>query len=145
MHLSRYSYKVNDNFLDYEFTSIGPKGYIKKVARFTRLAGNIFSLGFGDLQEKTDDIDDMTVTNNGDSRKVLATVAHIVYDFTAKHPNARIIARGSTASRTRLYRMGITNHWNEINSDFKLFGRKNKIWQAFEIGKEYDTFLIQRR
>jgi hypothetical protein len=121
----RYPYKVNDNFLDYEFTSIGPKGYIKKVARFTRITGNVFNLAFGDLQEESDEIDDMTVTNGGDSYKVLTTVASIVYDFAIKNTDTWIIAKGSTSSRTRLYRMGINNHWEEINNDFEILGFKN--------------------
>ena len=30
MNLPKYIYRTNDNFLDYEFESIGPKGSIKK-------------------------------------------------------------------------------------------------------------------
>jgi hypothetical protein len=145
MELPRYLYKTNDNFLDYEFNSVGPKGHIKKVVRFTQIGANVFNLGFGDLDERTGEISDISVTNNNDSRKVLATVASTVQDFTLQYPDAWVIAKGSTPSRTRLYRMGITNHWEGINTDFEVFGLKDGEWQPFETRREYDAFLIQRR
>jgi hypothetical protein len=144
MQLSHYSYKTNDNYLDYEFVSTGPKGRIKKIVRFTQIGSNVFNLGFGDLDDQTGEISDISVTNNNDSRKVLATVASTVNDFTLQHPNTWIIAKGSTISRTRLYRMGITNHWQEISRDFEVFGLKEGSWQPFELRKDYDAFLVRR-
>lgn len=136
MQLPRYSYRTNNNFLDYEFGSIGPKGHIKKVVRYTEIRKNIFNPGFGDLYEETGEI---SVTNNNDSRKVLATVASTVQDFTLQYQDAWIIAKGSIPSRTRLYRMGISNHWQEINNEFEVFGLKEDEWQPFELRKEYDA------
>jgi hypothetical protein len=100
MNLPRYSYKTNHNFLEYEFISVGPKGHVNKIVRFTEIATAIYNLAFGDLDEKTGAIDDMNITNNSDSRKVLATVAYIVHDFTLRYNKAWIVAQGSTASRT---------------------------------------------
>jgi hypothetical protein len=145
MQLPRYSYKTNNNFLDYEFSSSGPMGNIKKVVRFTQIGTNVFNLAFGDLDVQTGDISDTSVTNNNDSRKVLATVASTVHDFTLHYPGASIIAKGSTVSRTRLYRMGITNHWTAINNEFELFGLREGVWQPFELRRGYDAFLIRRR
>ena len=145
MQLPRYLYRTNNNFLDYEFNSIGPKGSIKKVVRFTQIGVNIYNLGFGDLEEQTGEISDISVTNNNDSRKVLATVASTVHDFTLEYPETWVVAKGSTVSRTRLYRMGITNHWEEIKKDFKVFGLKDAAWQPFELRRDYEAFLIRRR
>ena len=47
-------------------------------------------------------INDLSITNNGDSLKVLATVASTVYAFLEKHPNAYILATGSTNVWTKL-------------------------------------------
>ena len=82
MKLSRYAYKTNDSFLDYEFTSEGPRGHIKKIVRFTQIGPGVFNLAFGDLHEETGEISDTAVTNNNDSRKVLTTVAATVHDIT---------------------------------------------------------------
>jgi hypothetical protein len=145
MHLPHYLYKINDNFLDYEFVSVGPKGGIKKIIRFTQITTNLFNLGFGDLDEKTGEINDIKVTNNNDSRKVLATVASVVQDFTLKNNKAWIGAKGSTRSRTRLYQMGIANHWSAINSEFFVFGLQDGSWQPFKLQNQYDAFLIHRK
>ena len=109
MNKPKYLYKTEDKFTIYEFVSEGPKGRIKKMVEYTETATeNVYNLGFGDFDETTNAINDLSVTNNGDSLKVLATVASTVYAFIEKHPNAYILATGSTNVRTRLYRMGIT-------------------------------------
>ncbi len=51
-----------------------------------------YNLGFGDKDEKTGEISDLVITNNGDSQQVLATVASTVYAFTDKNPTAWITA-----------------------------------------------------
>ena len=145
MQLPRYSYKINGDFLDYEFISEGPKGSIKKIIRFTEIGRNLFNIGFGDLEESTGNINDIVVTNNGDSRMVMATVASAIYDFIIKYPDALIAAKGSTPARTRLYRIGITNHFAEINQSFHVFGLTDKSWEPFIKGKTYDAFLIQKK
>jgi hypothetical protein len=145
MELSHYTYKINENFLDYEFSSIGPKGHIRKVVRFTQISTNVFNLAFGDLDEKTGKISDIIVSNNNDSRKVLATVAATVHDFTLQYPDVWIIAKGSSLARTRLYRMGITNHWNEISTDFEVFGLKESTWESFKARRDYEAFLVRRK
>jgi hypothetical protein len=145
MYLPRYTYEINESFLDYEFTSIGPKGAIKKIVRFTEIDAHIFNLGFGDLDIETGEINDLNVTNNNDSRKILATVAAAIHDFTLQYPGVWIFAKGSSLSRTRLYRMGITNHWDQIDSDFELFGLTEIEWERFEKRREYDAFLIRRK
>jgi hypothetical protein len=145
MHLPRYAFKTNENFLDYEFSSNGPKGNIKKVVRFTEISTHIYNLAFGDLDDDSGEISDIVVSNNNDSRKVLATVAATVHDFTLQHPGAWIIAKGSTLSRTRLYRIGITNHWDAIEPDFEVFGLKENNWESFEKRRDYEAFLVSRK
>ena len=145
MLLERYKYSINENFLDYEFNSEGPKGIIKKIVRFTYITENVFNLAFGDLGEETGKISDMVVTNNSDSRKVLATVAATFYDFTLQYPEAVVLAKGSSYSRTRLYRMGITNHLSIINADFEIFGLKAGHWELFKVEETYDAFLARRK
>jgi hypothetical protein len=103
----RYQYKTEGQLEFFEFYSEGPKGIIKKVVEYQRTSNNnIYNLAFGDYDEKVKGINDLSITNNGDSLKVLATVASTVYAFTDRHPKSWIIATGSTSVRTRLYRMG---------------------------------------
>lgn len=90
-------------------------------------------------------MNDLSVTNNGDSLKVLATVASIVYVFLEEYPDAYIFATGTTAVRNRLYRMGITNNLAEIKEYFQLFGLTEKSdWIKFVVGDDYEAFLITK-
>ena len=59
----------------------------------------------------------------GDSEKVLATVVAAVYSFCEYFSGAWIYATGSTAARTRLYKMGINKYFDIVESDFKLYGK----------------------
>jgi hypothetical protein len=147
MNKPKYLYKSEEYLKIYEFISEGPKGRIKKIVQFTETGTeNVYNLGFGDYNEKTKSIDDLAVTNNGDSLKVLATVASTVYAFTEKYPEAWIFATGSTSVRTRLYRMGITNNLAEINQDFKVYGlTENGEWTEFIVGEDYEAFLITKK
>lgn len=132
MQLPRYRYKTNNSFLDYAFVSEGPRGNIKKIIRFTKIDRSVFNVGFGDLDEETGEISDTVITNNNDSHKVLATAAATIHDFTIQYPGAWVIAKGSTLARTRLYRIGITNHWEEIKTEFEVFGLISGEWILFE-------------
>ena len=145
MHLPKYKYKTNESFLDYEFESIDPKGKIKKVVRFTEIKTGVYNLTFGDLDISNGEISDTVVTNNSDSKKVLSTVAAIVFDFTEKYTESWVVAKGSTHSRTRLYRMGISNHYEEISELFEVFGLEDISWVKFERRKDYTPFLVRRK
>jgi hypothetical protein len=56
-----------------------------------------------------------------------------------------VYATGSTPARTRLYRIGITRFYEEIQLDLILFGRIGKEFYEFEPGTEYEGFLAQRK
>ena len=146
MKYDKYELESDKKLLVFEFTSVGTKGQIKKLIQYTETnLKDYYNLGFGDKNEKTGEIDDTTITNNGDSQKVLATVASTVYAFTDKYPDAWIYAVGSNNARTRLYRMGITNNLLEIKKDFEVYGLKEGQWHEFRKTTEYKAFLIRRK
>lgn len=148
MNKPKYIYKSEEQLKVYEFISEGFNGQIKKMVTYTYTGTeNIYNLGFGDYNEETKTIDDKSITNNGDSLKVLATVASTVYAFTEKYPNAFIFATGSTSVRTRLYRMGITNNIEDIKTDFVVYGLsiETNQWEEFVAGEDYEAFLVTRK
>jgi hypothetical protein len=147
MNKPKYFYKSEEYFKIFEFVSEGSKGRIKKMVQFTQTGTeNVYNLAFGDYDDVTNSINDLSVTNNGDSLKVLATVASTIYAFIEKHPNTWIFATGSTNVRTRLYRMGITNNLVDIKEDFEVYGfTQFGIWEEFVVGEDYEAFLITKK
>ncbi len=104
-----YEYETNTDFLDYSFQSSGPNGVIHKIARFTFLQDSVYNFGFGDLNQSTGEISDIVESHNGDSDKIVRTLASIIYDFTLKYLNVHIFIKGTTPSRTGFYQMNISN------------------------------------
>jgi hypothetical protein len=101
----------------------------------------VFNIGFGDV-DKDGNINDLIITGNDDSQKVLATVSLTIIKFFEKYPECYVFATGSTKSRTRLYRIGISNNIKEIEEMFDVFGFIDNKWGKFEKGSNYEAFLI---
>jgi len=106
---------------------------------------NVYNLGFGDRDPVTNYISDVVITNNGDSQKVLATVAITLYTFTSHYPDAIVVATGTTPARTRLYQMGISNNLAAIEEDFLVLGYLNEEWETFRKDVTYSSFLARRK
>ncbi|WP_342084081.1 DUF6934 family protein [Dyadobacter sp. OTU695] len=156
MDLERYKIDQLSEF-GFRFYSNGPKGAFKMHVRFSYLGRNIFNLGFGVVESASGRLNDLIEVRNGDSKKILATVAAIALEFMEDHPGAVIYATGSTPSRTRLYQMGINRILPTLEqyqivgstSEDRLadytesarYGRKPK-WQEVELGKSYKAFLL---
>jgi len=147
MNEESYSFTKEPGIFYYEFFSEGPNGKIKKVVQFQQISPfqDIYNLGFGDFNEQLGEIDDLSVSNNHDTQKVLATIARTVVDFMKQHPKAIIMARGSTPSRTRLYQMGISQIWNEVDNIFEIKGFNKNKWQPYERGKNFEAFFIVKK
>jgi hypothetical protein len=141
-----YPIEISADCLTYEFKSIGPKGVIPKVVRYSEgeITG-VFNLGFGDVDPMTGLEDDLVVSDNGDSKKILRTVASTLYTFTRHYPDSVVIASGSTDARTRLYQIGISTNLQAIKRDFVVYGYHINDWHPFELGISYEAFLVKRK
>ncbi|HMR87054.1 MAG TPA: hypothetical protein PKD51_02810 [Saprospiraceae bacterium] len=102
MNIERYQTIVSADVLTFEFISFGPKGNIPKIVVYQHIERNLYNLAFGEPNGKLGFIDDLIVTNNKDTDKILVTVASTIYDFFAVHKGTLVLAKGSTHSRTRL-------------------------------------------
>jgi hypothetical protein len=143
MQLDKYETTASKSLMRFEFYSVGPKGRIKKKIEFNQFLpeSNVYNICFGDV-DASDEIDDLAVTDNNDSQKVLATVASAAIKFLEKYPDKYVYASGSTKARSRLYKIGISKNFNEIQRTFNLYGYDDE-WEPFEKGKNYEEFLIQ--
>ncbi|MBX3252788.1 MAG: hypothetical protein KF862_01505 [Chitinophagaceae bacterium] len=146
MNLPKYQLSSSPELSSYEFISEGHKGLIPKRIQFTLVNHQgVYNLAFGDKDPVTGEIDDHTISNNGDSEKVLSTVVSAVFAFLDQHPDAWIYASGSTATRTRLYQMGISRFLDDISENLDIYGQIGDQWYPFERNKPYEAFLTKRK
>ncbi|HEY4147649.1 MAG TPA: hypothetical protein VGM41_01905 [Chitinophagaceae bacterium] len=147
MNLDKYSYSKAETHREYYFHSEGPRGRIKKMVRFQSSyieRTRCYNLVLGDWLEDNS-IDHLVVTNNGDTEKLLATVAAIVMDFTLLFEDAVIYTIGSTVTRTRRYQMSISKTLDEIEEIFNIYGYTKGQWEIFQKNINYDAFLVSRK
>jgi hypothetical protein len=140
----KYEIVASNDWLIYEFMSIGPKGTIPKTVIYQYIEDNLYNLAFGDKDTATGNIDDLVVTDNDDTEKVLATVASTLFDFFDNYNGTIVLAKGSTQSRTRLYRRYLTVLLEIIEENFLLLGELNGEVERFKKNKEYTSFLITK-
>lgn len=150
MFHDKYKCLANEAYASFTFESEGGKGKIKKnityhLVSFLPNGMPVYNLGFGDWSEVNQQVDDSTVSNNGDRDKVLATVASTILVFCEKHGRAAIYAKGSSASKTRLYQMAINAHLEEVQALFNIFGLFRDEWIGFEPGVNYEAFLVVKK
>ena len=123
MNKPSYDVAVSRNRLRYEFISVGPKGNIRKVVECVYLENlTLWNLGFGDFDPVTGKISDDVVSDNGDGRKVIATVALTLFTFFEKHPNETIIFTGSDERRTLLYNRTVSQFYDEFSDQLLITG-----------------------
>jgi hypothetical protein len=138
---------VIDDYLEYEFMSIGPKGAIPKIIKFTTSQDEvIYNLVLGN-KKPDGSLDDLERNNNADRNKILATVVAVLRIFFDKYPEKWVFFRGSTPERTRLYRMAITLNLEELSTDFEIVGAltaKSTFKDGdFQKGINYYGFFVQ--
>jgi hypothetical protein len=144
MKLERYELRASFRLTYFEFCSSGRKGEVIKVVQFQNIGnGDLYNLAFGDKEVETEEINDQVVTDNGDSEKVLATVASAVYAFTDKYPEKWILVSGSTRSRMRLYRMAFNIYFEIVSKDFEIMGFTGGEWENFKRSEDYMAFAVK--
>jgi hypothetical protein len=90
-------------------------------------------------------LNDLSISNNGDSEKVLSTIVSAICAFTDRYPDSLIYATRSSKSRTRLYRMGITKYLSHARGHFYIYGLLNHEWEVFDKDVDYDAFMVKRK
>lgn len=137
--------RVNDDFSVFDFVSTGKRGAIPKRILFTETEwGNVYNLAFGDVGDDGE-IDDHSNSGNGDRNNVLATVAKVVRDYTQRYPDRWLLFSGSTPGRTRLYRMAIGLHFEELSKQFEIYADVGGNIVPFTRDLEIEYFLVKRK
>jgi hypothetical protein len=139
--------EVSFDYIKFDFISEGCKGGILKRVEFLPTPWrNVYNLSFGDVEENGE-LDDLTISNNGDRNKILATILKVVITYTKRFPERWVYFRGSTENRTRLYRIAITLHLEELREMFEIMADLNGDLEfiQFEKGLNIKAFLVKRK
>lgn len=104
-----------------------------------------FNVGFGDIDPKSGKVNDLIVTDNKDREKVLATVVATAIEFTHAMHKCRLIVRGSTPARTRLYQMKIAAYYPEISNLFDIQGHSDLSNDPYFVKKDEETRAFLKR
>lgn len=155
MNIPNYELLTNKDVTLFRFKSKGINGEIDKGIVYKATKNSIiYNLGFGDLVfdpiQKKYIIDDFAISDNGDRNKVLATVAKSAYIFSEKYPEKVIFFKGSTNSRTRLYRRAISLNLKELSETFYIFGATedgngNISNVPFDSNGDFYGFIMKRK
>ncbi|KAA6439691.1 hypothetical protein FEM33_11345 [Dyadobacter flavalbus] len=162
MNFESYDTQYKD-YNAFQFYSEGDKTYNMLMALQPLRRPRSYNLAFGVWDEKTNKIDDKIELKNGDSDKILATVAQKTLEFLQKYPDSNIFATGSAEPgelrvRTRRYQIGINNNYeflSEKHNIYALIADKDEKgnfygnwpawegrWEPFQKGTNYDGFLL---
>jgi hypothetical protein len=136
-----------DDLSSFDFVSVGKKGEIRKRIIFMPTAlSDVYALAFGNITE-SGEIDDLSISDNGDRNKILATVATAVDIYTKRHPDRMIYFMGSTKQRTRLYRMAVGLNLDELSRTYDIYAEavKGFEFKSFYKNMEINAFLIKRK
>ena len=147
MNLPTYNVELkSEEPYSFEFFSEGKNGKIQKLIIYKEIEEKFFNLAFGDKDLKTGKLNDKSISDNGDTEKILATVVLTIYLFTKRNPYAYVFASGSTPARNRLYRRSITKYLAQAQEDFKIYGMLfDEKTEVFTPNKDYKAFIIQRK
>lgn len=144
MKYERYSYRTfgDDERVQYAFVSYGSRGPINKMLTFSHFGEEIYNLALEDIDDDTGIFNQYAVTNNGDTQKILLTIAEAVVHFTSTRPWAQVFIKGNSDARNRLYRMYIGRFMAEIQEWYEVYGLCGKTWEIFETRGDYGAYLV---
>lgn len=147
MNIERYEIQHSVKSKYFEFISTGINGNIVKVVKYTEFRNQegIYNLGFGDKNIETGELDDKAITNNGDTDKVLSTVAFTIYKFFEEFPGVLIYLTGVTESRTRLYQINISKFIELVSKDLEVLGELENGFERFRKNINYSGFVIKQK
>jgi len=140
MNQKAYLYNTIDP-KTYRFTSEGKRTIVKLVEFTPTGQPNMFNLGFGDLLPDGK-MDDKTISDNGDMKKVFATVIQIVIDFTAKYPFLKIFFSGSSPGRTKMYCRILKTYYAAFSPKFRITGLIEQESEIIEV--DYDPVIFNQ-
>ena len=139
-----YSYNVYNNFMIFEFDSIGIKGTIKKAIIYEQVKHNTYNLALVNVVDDKYD-DDLIETNNGDIVKILTTIYQSINDFFDRYPDCYVEIIGNTEQKVKLYSKLVERYYNILIDKYQLNGYFKNKPLYFSKGQIYDKLVISKK
>jgi len=149
MHLPSYHVlETADDYSEYKFVSIGPKGEIPKAVVFELMFAdeNIYNVALLDVLPQG--ASDTNVSNNGDMRVILATATQILINYTGAFPERKIFFKGSDeeGKRMAVYHRAIREYYSVLQDTFIIEGFVDEnVKELFNPLNSYYAFLVKRK
>lgn len=143
MKILPYSITIDSQFR-YTFLSVSDTKTVRKLVLYDLISTefNLFNLALVDqLEDGT--LDDLSVSDNNDMVRIMATVIHTMHLFLEARPDATIFFSGSTPSRTRLYRLAISQNIALFDETFTVKGLLNGEPEQYRPNTPYEGFTVQ--
>jgi hypothetical protein len=137
-----YTFKASSDHTAFTFNSLSVDRLVLKKVEFVKISDRLYNLAFGDVMHNGD-IDDIVVTNNSDTSKVLATVIQILLAFFEDYRNAAVYFRGSTPARTRMYQILLTREKVNWQNRFVVNGIVAGQMFPFVDDFRFEAFIIK--
>jgi len=122
-----------------------PVRKVVSYSKFMRHGKLYYNIEFGDFKFDIDDLDDRSITDNGDMRKVLRTVVATLDIFFTEFPNDKIHIDGSDPIRHAYYHKLIRDHLTVILKHYQVQGYVENRIEKFRINVEYDFIIVSKR
>lgn len=115
---------IEDGAYVYSFVSVGATNIIKRVSLNPLYEGDIYNLGFGNLEIVGDEqvFNDKSLDNNKDFHKVLCTVFNCLVHFLKLNNSAQVVFFGNTKHKHLLYLRKITANFENLSKIFTVRG-----------------------
>ena len=130
--------------LRFSFDSVGPDKTTRKLIFYERIADGIdlYNLALVDAYDDGS-LDDLSVSNNQDMPRILATVVETMHVFFRQYPTATVIFSGSTPARTRLYRVAISQNLALFEETFFVYGLLTGKPEPYQLNRPYQAFTVR--
>lgn len=144
-NVDNYNFSSDNDEYKYYFTSNGINGDIEKIIHYQYYYDGIYNLAYGDVYTVNgiEEINDENVSNNGDIKKIFATIYYSMLDFSSKHSGVFIVIDGSDDKRKRVYNGLIVRYFNELNDLYVIKGSVGSKIYDFVTGVQYETIILK--
>jgi len=141
MDESFYDFQIGHNTRTYSFVSVGPHPVEKRVIYAETSLSGFFNLALADVEEDGS-LNFYSVSNNGDLKQIMATVAQTMLVFLQHYPGARVAFSGSTPARTRLYQIILAREQQAVAASLVISGVRDNGLELFRPNRDYDGFVV---